>query len=230
MFCGAERRVKMLKIKNNKKKTYVTFILDKSGSMASIRLPMIEAFNEQLASHRKNKVGDVYMSLIQFDDNIEETFFNVPIENISGELSTEDYVLGNSTSLCDAIGKTMNKLQKLDVDGDAAHLVIVISDGMENSSTRFNRTQIKNLCNELKETGKWTIQYVGCEESALNEAEKHLNIKTHAFSKNAFGVKDVSGALSTSNTSYYAARAVGLTAVEDYMQNDNSIMNSDLSK
>jgi len=209
-----------IKINSAEKVTYVTFILDKSGSMESIRLPMISAFNEQLDSLRRNKVGTVKVSLVQFNDQINEIFMDIPIENISGKLDTSQYVTDGTTALCDAIGKTLLSLQKVELTQDTAHLVIIISDGLENSSRRFSKSQIKGQIEELESTGYWTFQYVGCEANALNEAKEDLKVRTFRFNKSAEGVGKLSSSLNDANAMYFAARATGATTVPNYLQDN----------
>lgn len=209
-----------LKIKGTGKLTYVTFIVDKSGSMASIREPMIRAFNDQLASIRKEKVGEVRVSFVQFNDQINEIFMDIPIENISGKLDYDGYQTEGMTALCDAVGKTLLTLQKVDTTEDTAHLVIIISDGQENSSRRFTRSQIKDQIKELEDTEHWTFQYIGCEADALNEAKEALKLNTYTFHKTSAGVANLSASLDTANTSYFAARSRGCTKVDTYLPED----------
>ena len=58
--------------------TDITLVLDRSGSMGSVKDATIEAFNGFLHSQR---AGDGYatMSLIQFDDQYEVVYSNQPV-------------------------------------------------------------------------------------------------------------------------------------------------------
>ena len=201
------------------KKTYVAFILDKSGSMAHLRDETISTFNEQLQEHRRNgrKGGETSLSLIQFSGNVEETFFNLLVDEISGKLDREEYNPCGSTALYDAIGYTVNKLQRLDEVGDVGFLVVVISDGQENASRKYTGKEIASLRNELEETGRWTFQYIGSDPNAIIEAQK-IGLKSFKFDNTKRGWRDLSDAITYSTASYYSARAGGQTCVSNFME------------
>ena len=62
----------------DKQKTLVTFLLDKSGSMASIKHDTMTAFNAYLDAMRQN--DGIEFSLLQFDTNsVEKTCVGVPV-------------------------------------------------------------------------------------------------------------------------------------------------------
>lgn len=208
----------MITHKSKKKTTHVAFVLDKSGSMNTIRDATISAFNEQMQEHKINTSngGEIFLSLVQFNNVVDETFFNQPIEEIVGELDKEQYVPLGGTALYDAIGHTITKLQKVDAPGDNAFLVIILSDGEENSSRKYNAVSLSSQIKELESTGRWTFQYIGCSDSAIKQVQK-LGVKTTAFANTDLGTTIMSAKLKGATSTYYASRAMGLTAVDDFM-------------
>lgn len=213
----------MIKLKNNKK-TYVALVLDKSGSMETIRDETISGFNENLQEHRANgrKGGETFLSLFQFNSAVEETYFNVPIDKIEGELDKEQYVPGGMTALYDAIGVAVTKLQKFDQPGDVAFLVIVLSDGMENSSSKYNFLKIKDMRKELESTGRWTFQFIGCDPDAIRAAQG-MGLRSHQFENTPDGVKKLFGQVNYSTQNYYASREIGATSVANFMDTSNTV-------
>lgn len=205
-------------LKARRKKTYVAFVLDKSGSMSVVRDATISAFNEQLQEHRKHGSlgGDTYLSLVQFSGTVEESFFNVPIDEIEGELDSNQYAPVGSTAMFDAIGYTLNKLQRFDEPGDIGFLVIILSDGQENTSRKYSGKDIASLRQELEATGRWTFQYIGCDHNAIKAAE-NLGFKTHRFDHSAAGMATLSDELVGSTSTYYSARSAGCTQVDNFM-------------
>ncbi len=211
------------------KKTYVAFVLDKSSSMGDIKDATISAFNEQIDEHRANERngGEIFLSLVQFSGNVEETFFNVPLKKIEGKLDDTQYVPCGSTSLYDAVGYTVSKLQKLDEPGDIAFLVIVLSDGQENTSKKWNGNQIANLRKELESTGRWTFQYIGSDPNGIREAAS-TGFSTASFENTSLGVDKLSKKMIGATASYYTARGAGLTSVSNFMEQDtNSALSED---
>jgi hypothetical protein len=201
------------------KKTYIAFILDKSGSMESIRDVTISSFNELLQQHKSEAHlgGQTTFTLTQFNGNVEESLFNVPIEEVAGKLSREDYAPSGGTALYDAVMKTLKKLSRFDESGDVGFLVVILSDGQENSSRQATALDVKNLIDELKETGRWTFQYVGCDDAALAQAKATLGVDSFKFDKSAMGLLDLTNKMKTANSIYYNTRSVGSTRVESFL-------------
>jgi len=187
--------------------------------MHSIKDATISAFNEQIQEHRNHAAegGEVYMSLIQFSSEVEETFFNVPIEELDGNLDGEQYQPAGNTALLDAMGYTIKRLQRLDEEGDVAFLVIVLSDGAENCSKKYTNQNIKHLRAELESTGRWTFQYVGCDEVALDSAQS-MGWKAWVFKPTVVGVNNLSDHLVRATGVYYQARSFGRTSVGNFME------------
>jgi Mg-chelatase subunit ChlD len=202
------------------KKTYVAFILDKSGSMNTVRDLTISAFNEQVQELRKNGSlgGETSISLIQFSGSVEETFFNVPIDETEGELDRTQYSPSGNTAMYDAIGYTLNKLQRFDEPGDVGFLVVILSDGQENSSRKYNGKDILSLKKELESTGRWTFQYIGCDASAIKDAVNNLGFEAHTYRNTTEGWEDLTKTMRYSFSNYCNARAAGHTSVTNFME------------
>ena len=124
-----------------KTQVYNLVILDKSGSMESIRKEAIDGYNETLGAIRAAQLKhmdtqDHFVSLAAFCDcGIDMIYDKTPIKD-ADKLTKEKYEPCCCTPLFDAIGKSVKKL-KTDIKDieDAAVLVTIITDGYENSST-----------------------------------------------------------------------------------------------
>jgi hypothetical protein len=135
------------------------FILDRSGSMQTCRDDTIGGFNAFIES-QKNLGGT--MTLVQFDNEIVETYTRVPISQVS-PLTRETFVPRASTALLDAIGTTLKK-------HDTPHTCIILTDGYENASTKFTKAHVKDLV-EMKEKSGWVFLYLGANHDAFGEAQ-----------------------------------------------------------
>lgn len=160
---------------NKKTQVYNLVILDRSGSMESIRRAAVEGFNETLSGIKKaqEKFGDTqehFISLVSFCScEIRKVFDKVPVKD-AFPLKMEDYVPCCCTPLFDAMGFTLTSLRShvKDID-DAVVVVTVITDGLENASKEYTGQSIKRLVEELRNEG-WTFTYMGANQDAIEVA------------------------------------------------------------
>ena len=147
--------------KNEKEKTQVfnVIILDKSGSMSSIREAAVSGFNETLAGIRKAQetYADTqthYVSLVAFCScEMKEIYDKAPVTE-ARPLEMADYQPCCCTPLYDAMGFTLTKMQKYVQDvNDALVVVTIITDGLENASKEYTGAAVKSLVEQLKEKG-----------------------------------------------------------------------------
>ena len=75
-----------------KKETYITLVLDRSGSMGNCYESALDSINEQIASIRKHakKGGETFISLVLFDDTIDVLYENRHIKDVA-PLAAADY-------------------------------------------------------------------------------------------------------------------------------------------
>ena len=62
--------------------------------------------------------------------------------------------------------------------GSATVVVVIITDGWENSSREYSYAAIQRLIGELEATEDWTFSYLGATPDAV-EIAVDLNIKAH---------------------------------------------------
>lgn len=158
-----------------KTQVYNLVILDKSGSMDSIRKEAVDGYNETLGSIRAAQLKHLdtqehYVSLAAFCDcGIDMIYDKTPIKDAE-KLTLKQYDPCCCTPLLDAIGKTVKKMRNHTKDvEDVAVLVTIITDGYENSSKEWNGQAIKKLIDECKEDG-WMFSFVGAGEDVVKVA------------------------------------------------------------
>lgn len=158
----------ILKTDKDKERTeditqYVAFIVDESSSMLERKLDAIRDFNQQIETLEKESGDDIktLVTVTQFNDQVRLGDV-VSLDEIN-KLSEETYRPSGMTALYDAIGDTALKVAKRyrDDNSDAAVLMVIITDGMENVSQKYNADKIKSIIKELEGTGRWTFTYMG---------------------------------------------------------------------
>lgn len=164
--------------------TSISIILDRSGSMGSIREATISGFNKFLEGQKNANLGECVVSLHQFDHEYKTDYLCVPIHAVK-ELTASDFEPRGSTSLLDAIGKTCNELGKrlsLMPESERPDTVIVaiMTDGEENASKEFNIYNINQIISEQTNVYSWEFVFLGANQDAI-AAASNLGIN----SKNA---------------------------------------------
>ena len=85
--------------------THIAVVLDRSGSMSSVRKDTIGGFNSFLAE-QKSAPGEATLTLVQFDNEYQTVFYEEKIANVP-DLNDKTFVPRGGTALLDAIGKTI---------------------------------------------------------------------------------------------------------------------------
>ena len=171
-------------------------ILDKSGSMESIRKEAIDGYNETLGAIRAAQLKHLdtqehFVSLAAFCDcGIDMIYDKTPIKD-ADKLTKEKYEPCCCTPLFDAIGKTVKKL-KADIKDieDAAVLVTIITDGYENSSKEWTGPAIKKLIDDCKEDG-WMFSFIGAGEDVVKVATTISITNTVVWEQTTEGTKEM---------------------------------------
>ena len=170
------------------------FLLDRSGSMDSCRQDTIDGFNTFIEAQKQ--FGGT-MTLCLFDDKFETVYEKMPIADVP-VLTGDTFVPRGGTSLLDAMGQVL----KMDLSDDA--MIIILTDGEENSSRTYTSAHIKDLVN-LK---PWKFVYLGANQDAVLTA-RNLGIRT-SLGYDTAGTPEVFRALSQTVTNYSQDPSLGL--------------------
>ena len=170
-------------MKKNQTKTriYNLIVLDKSGSMQSIRRAAFDGCNEVLnsiksAAQQHTNTQEHFVSLMLFDtESMPYILDMVPASELT--LMTEDqFVPCACTPLLDAIGMSLTRLEaEVKKYERAIASVTIITDGYENASQEFNSKQIHELIGRLKEQEGWNFAFMGANQD-VTQVSIDLNI------------------------------------------------------
>ena len=182
-----------------KTRVYNIIILDKSGSMSSIRKEAIDGCNETIGSiraaqKRHHDTQEHYISLAAFCGcGIDMIYDKTPIDEAQ-ELTWDKYNPCCMTPLFDAIGNTVKRMETYTKSiaefVDTAVLVTIITDGYENASREWNASGIKKLIEVCKQEG-WMFSFIGAGEDVVKTAT-HISItNTVLWEQTSEGTKDI---------------------------------------
>lgn len=174
--------------------THYLLILDRSGSMGSIRTEILSAINEQIGQikdlQRKFPEQTFIVSLVTFNQDITPVFENISALELR-EISPREYEPNGMTALLDAIGLSIHKLKHRfgkEIEQDEASAVVaVFTDGYENSSKEYSHTQIRKMIARLDEEPNWTFTYVGATHDAIEIAISLSIREQNAMSTDVMG-------------------------------------------
>lgn len=203
----------------NQNYTDITFVLDRSGSMADCYDATISGFNEFLAVQRRDAKGRVSLSMVQFDDIYELVRAGVPLADFPN-LSRETFIPRGATKLLDAIGRTISdtgmRLASMpEADRPGKVLIIILTDGGENSSTEYSREKVNEMISRQKTQYLWDFTFIGANQDAIATAAS-MGIgagKAFTYAANARGTS--SAFLSAANYSASATGCVDAREMQD---------------
>lgn len=157
------------------RKTLVTLLLDRSGSMQSARDDTVGAINAWLEELRKTE-GEMRFSLVLFDAHfdgldLQKLHVAVPIAEVP-DLTPGMFQPRGSTPLIDASCATIRAVRdSLEGRDDVKVVMAIMTDGQENASRENRWEDLRALITEC-EKGGWEFTFMGCGIDAYGQGAR----------------------------------------------------------
>ena len=187
--------------------THIAVVLDRSGSMDSIKDDTIGGFNTFLKG-QKEAPGEATFTLIQFDHEYTPVYEMDDVKYIL-PLGPATYQPRGSTALLDAIGRTISEtgtaLSKMrEEDRPAKVVFVVITDGFENASREFSADTIKDMISCQTHIYKWEFVFLGANQDAIMTAgDLGMNVNNAmTYAANSMGTNCMYTSLNSNTTAY----------------------------
>jgi len=195
----------------------IAVLLDRSGSMASVKDDVEGGFARFLESQRQIP-GECALSLTQFDSEaIEEVYVACPIAVAPG-LTLHPRGM---TPLLDAVGRTIGRTgERLAAQAEPHRpgrvLFVIITDGMENASREFSRAQVRELIDRQRTVYRWEFIYLGANVDAFAEAGGLGIAGSHAaaFHASPAGIHQAFAVTSRKCADFRAGRSPAFTGAD----------------
>ena len=164
----------------------VLIILDASGSMECMGEEPIQSINSFIEKQKETSIGTETFTLINFSDTITTLIDNKNLLSME-PIEQSIYKCNGFTSLNDAICLTIKNA--LESEKPNNKILVIITDGQENSSKIYTSTDVKKDINKVEQEHDWKVIFLGANINVLEEAT-NLNINASRcceFNQNQYG-------------------------------------------
>ncbi len=208
--------------------THITILLDRSGSMQSIKSSVVEGINS-FVFQQKKVPGECTLTLVQFDDveRSEIVFDRKDLAEVP--LLTEySFEPRGCTPLHDAMALEITRLGKElssmpEETRPSRVLFVIMTDGLENASTDHSGESVKKMVEKQNSQYNWQFIFLGANQDAVLTASS-LGIpgsRAMTFAAGKAGVRGTYGAVGQT-VSAYRVSDPGATASLNFSQANRS--------
>jgi len=189
------------------KLVHVCFVIDSSGSMMGSEKDVVGGFKKTIEEQKAVKDGECIVSLYEFASDVKQVYLGKSLDNVEDI----DYKVGGMTRLYDGIGTAVDEIgrwlaDKPEDERPSKNIIVIITDGGENSSTEYRLKDIKERIKTQENVYNWSFVYLGNDLSNAKDADD-IGIKYRGFTtkKKFYNNYDV---ISTGLTAYRCAANV----------------------
>lgn len=186
--------------------TEIVVLLDRSGSMHSIKNDMEGGFNVFLDKLREQS-GEAYISLYNFDTEYDTVYVRSPLA-AAAALTLDPRggtALLDSMARCiDETGARFASMPEKDRPGRV--LMIVITDGEENSSTKVSAEALRAKIEHQQDVYKWEFQYLGANQDSFQVSSMYgfAAHNTSNYTPTTAGIQSMFASVGSSANCYRA--------------------------
>lgn len=214
-------------------KTHICMVLDRSGSMNDCRSETVASVNNYLTEAKADAaLADANFELMIFDKKSIDTIRDGKVADVA-LLTDDDFVPRDWTPLFDAIGRGVDNLDaKLRALGTKKAVLVVVTDGQENSSRKHTHATISEVIQGRQASG-WLVIFLG---AGLEAASQGISLGIRAatvasFAKDAASLQGVSSSVRGMSSGYGAtmdfAEALSFAADASFSEEDRAAMDKD---
>ena len=183
----------------------IVCIVDRSGSMDSIRSDAIGGFNAFL-SDQKQQPGEAMLSLVLFNHEYKLVYDHIDIAK-TPKLTDKTYQPAGMTALLDAVGRTIDAVgERLAATPEAQRpakvIVAILTDGLENASKDYSRDKVAKMIQRQQQKYSWEFIFLAANQDAIAAAQD-ISITAKdavAFTSTGEGVRTAYTAMSAEVT------------------------------
>ena len=212
-------------------------MLDESGSMAGGREATMDTFNEYFSGLAKSD-EEFMFSVSTFSLRYDGSNMIRPLITYAAvdgpncpKLTVENYIPGGNTPLYDAIGHAIRDIEVRLTKMKFNPLVIIQTDGRENSSKEFTQQVIFDLVKAKQDAG-WQFIFLGCNMDAMKVSTSMGFARGSTISYDYNTISQMGGMMATASVNYaacgnncsdvFGAAGADLTGIKDSTDEDST--------
>jgi Mg-chelatase subunit ChlD len=181
----------------------IIFVLDASGSMGVLGREPVDALNGFIEEQQKLKDGAKF-TLYTFNNKTSVVINDVPLAEVK-KLEYNDFNPNGMTALYDAMGTAITT--KRNSVNNKNVIMVILTDGEENSSQEYKREQVCALTKEMKEQNGWEFIYLGANQDAFKVGDSIGVAKCMNFSTRSGGMTQACTTTASACSSYRSSKA-----------------------
>lgn len=152
-------------------RTVICMILDESPSMAERGkdVAAISAYNQYVRKQQEETSDECLLALVKFDQTPKIAQALAPVADAQ-LINRENYKPGGSgTAIYDAVAFGIEAVEG-GLSPDDRVIIVLLTDGEENSSTKHTQAGVKELITAREKTERWTFVYLSSSPFAHSAA------------------------------------------------------------
>lgn len=183
-------------------RTHVLLAIDSSGSMDRLADDVRGGCNSFLDTLTVNSPDvEFLVTMLLFDSAVHEICVATPLADVP-RLDGDNYQPMGMTALYDAVGRLIHKFESATVLDDGDRVMLVVStDGRNNSSREYVATDIDRMISERLRTGRWMTAYLGAGPDAWNGGAA-MGMQSVNTTADPYGTRSAYEGMAVAATSY----------------------------
>lgn len=202
-------------------KTEIVLVVDKSGSMNSMRQTVISAINSFLAE-QKQAEGTAAITLYTFNQEVQVMLPRCELKE-AADLTPATYQPNGCTALLDAVGTAIDNTGKnltamAESERPGTVIIGIMTDGYENASSDYTWKQVADRIKHQREKYNWHFNFFGAGADTFDVAAKMNISRRESVQWDAADAEEVQCVMQSQSRRVRAARAcsMGVATRDDF--------------
>jgi uncharacterized protein with von Willebrand factor type A (vWA) domain len=154
------------------KRMNILIIIDESGSMQHTKQATIQSVNDFIAKQIELKTK-ADLEVITFNARPKVIYSLAKLKRFDG-LNDLNYAPSGGTAIYDSFGSAITRHK----DSGRDTILVLLTDGEENSSCDFNKDQVGSLIKTVQDELKWEVVFLGTNIRDIGTYTSRMNIRS----------------------------------------------------
>jgi hypothetical protein len=220
-------------------KTYIGISTDNSASMQYIKKQAAKDYNTQIATIKENAIQhsqDVIVSVVNCgygsSDKVNRQIVNSSVTVLQPINESSYETNGRGTPLYDSIGELIEIFENSPDanDTNVSFLLLIITDGEENSSRKWSASLLRDKIKKLQATDRWTFSFrvpKGYGRSLISNLGLYEG-NVQEWDVSTRGIEQATVAVQSAMSGYFTARSKGSTSTKSFYSDLSQVSDKDI--